>query len=177
MALNHGFAFAQGEFWTWTSADNVMHPDQLAREVEFLRANPEVVMVYADYITIDDRGEPLVDPDFRRSNRRSSDSPAIHLPRTTEQLNTVEDNFIGPCFLYRGWIGRFLGAYDPNFPGAEDYDYWMQINSLFRIAHLGTDETLYQYRVHENSLSGRAAELRIADRCKRLMVFEQERAA
>jgi glycosyltransferase involved in cell wall biosynthesis len=176
-ALSHGFSFASGEFWTWTSADNLMHPSQLTREVEFLRANPDVAMVYADYIAIDDRGEPLRDPEFRRPNRRPPDSPHIRLPRSTEQLNTVKDNFIGPCFLYRGWVGRFVGEYDPDRPGTEDYDYWMRMNRLFRIAHLGTDEALYQYRVHDNSLSGRAGELRIAEHCNRLMSFELERAA
>src|SRR5207249_8593916 len=129
------------------------------------------------YTAIDDCGEPLRDPEFRRPNRRPPDSPEIHLPRSTEWLNTEQDNFIGPCFLYRGWVGRFLGEYDPNSLGTEDYDYWMRINRLFRIAHLGTNETLYQYRVHANSLSGRAVELRIAERCNRLMAYEKERAA
>ena len=36
-ALSNGFEFARGEFWTWTSADNLMHPDQLRRQVEFLQ--------------------------------------------------------------------------------------------------------------------------------------------
>jgi O-antigen biosynthesis protein len=176
-ALSNGFEYARGEFWTWTSADNLMHPEQLARQVAFLRANPDTAMVYADYLAIDDRGAPLRDPSFRAPNRRTPDAPEIHLPRTTEILNTVNDNFIGPCFMYRGWVGRLLGEYDPEFLGVEDWDYWMRINDLFRIAHLGSDETLYQYRVHDNSISGRAVELRIAERALRLLEHERDRAA
>jgi glycosyltransferase involved in cell wall biosynthesis len=37
--------------------------------------------------------------------------------------------------------------------GVEDYDYWMRINNAFSIQHLGTDELLYSYRVHDNTLS------------------------
>ena len=62
-ALSNGFALARGEFWTWTSADNLMHPEQLARLVAFLRSRPETAMVYADYVAIDDRGGPLGRPD------------------------------------------------------------------------------------------------------------------
>jgi glycosyltransferase involved in cell wall biosynthesis len=173
-ALSNGFAFARGEFWTWTSADNLMHPEQLARLVAFLESHPGTAMVYADYVAIDDRGEPLADPSFRPQDRRPATSPEIHLPRDPRAINVIRDNFIGPCFLYRSIVGRLIGDYDPGL-GIEDYDYWMRVNHAFRIEHLGTDETLYRYRVHENSLSGRAVELKIVERASDLMRTERER--
>jgi glycosyltransferase involved in cell wall biosynthesis len=175
-ALSNGFEFATGEFWTWTSADNLMEPMQLARLVEFLRTHPDVALVYADYLAIDDRGQPLRDPNFRPHNRRAPDAPEIRVPRQTTALNTVQDNFIGACFLYRGWVGRLLGEYTPEL-GVEDYDYWMRLNNLFRLAHLGTDELLYRYRVHDNTLNARAGELRILERVQRLMEHERVRHA
>ena len=173
-ALSNGFSFARGEFWTWTSADNLMHPEQLARLVAFLGSHPEAAMVYADYVAIDDRGAPLADPSFRPQDRRTPDSPEIHLPRDPRAINVIRDNFIGPCFLYRSLVGRLIGDYDPGL-GTEDYDYWMRVNHAFRIEHLGTEETLYQYRVHDRSLSGRAVELGIAGRASALMRTERER--
>jgi glycosyltransferase involved in cell wall biosynthesis len=173
-ALSTGFDFARGEFWTWTSADNLMHPEQLTRLAAFLDAHPETAMVYADYVAIDDRGEPLADPSFRPHNRRQATSPEIHLSRDAREINVVRDNFIGPCFLYRSIVGRLIGDYDPGL-GIEDYDYWMRVNHVFRIEHLGTDETLYRYRVHDRSLSGRAAELKIAERAAALMRTERAR--
>jgi len=174
-ALSNAFEFARGEFHTWTSADNLMEPRLLERMVAFLREHPDVEMVYADYMAIDGRGEPLRDPAFRPQNKRRPDSPEIHLPRDPRPLNTVDDNFIGACFLYRGRAGRVLGEYAPEL-GCEDYDYWMRMNALFRIAHLGTDEVLYRYRVHDNTLSGRARELRISERVHALMDYERQRA-
>lgn len=173
-ALSNAFEFARGEFWTWTSADNLMEPEQLSTLVASLRGSPDAAMVYADYLAVDDRGEPLRDPGFRPQNRRTPDSPETHLPRTTERLNVAQDNFIGACFLYRGWVGRLLGEYEPDL-GVEDYDYWMRVNGLFRIKHLGTDQLLYRYRVHANSLNARAAELGIPERVQRLMIVERER--
>ena len=103
-ALSNGFEFARGEFWTWTSADNLMHPEQLARQVGFLREHPEISMVYADYRAIDDRGNPLDDPSFRPQDRRHPTSSEIHLPRDPRLINIEQDNFIGACFLYRAVV-------------------------------------------------------------------------
>lgn len=174
-ALSCGFTFARGEFWTWTSADNAMEPTQLERMVGRLRARPETAMVYADYRAIDPDGAPLQDPSFRPHNRCRRDPSRIRLPRTTRLLNVVPDNFIGPCFLYRSWVGRLLGDYGRAL-GIEDYDYWMRLNALFRIEHLHDPEPLYRYRCHGGSISARAAELRIRDHCQDLMQLEQRRA-
>ncbi|MBN2577928.1 MAG: glycosyltransferase [Pirellulales bacterium] len=173
-ALSNGFQFARGEYWTWTSADNLMHPEQLQRLVAYLEKHRDAAMVYADYLAIDKEGQPLKDPGFRPHNRRRPDDPEIHLPRDAGPLCSVLDNFIGPCFLYRGSAGRLLGEYDPLL-GIEDYDYWMRMNSVFRIDHLGRDDVLYQYRVHDDSLSSRAVELKIFERAQNLMVYQRQR--
>jgi glycosyltransferase involved in cell wall biosynthesis len=176
-ALSTGFEFATGEFYTWTSADNLMHPEQLERLVAFLRERPDTAMVYCDYELIDDHGEPLLGGEFRVMDRTDKRNLAVvRSKRTTDDLNRYQDNFIGPCFLYRGRIGRLLGDYSPEL-GLEDYDYWMRINRLFRVEHLGTDEVLYRYRVHDNTLSARARELQILERAKALMEYEKRRAA
>lgn len=175
-ALSNGFEFAQGEFWTWTSADNLMHPEQLARLVGFLRANREVGMVFADYTAIDPQGRPLTDPSFRPHNRRAPHDPEIHLPHDLRLFGENADNFIGPCFLYRSWAGRLVGEYDPIL-GIEDFDYWLRLSLVAPIAHLDSDEPLYRYRVHENSLSGRAEELQIPQHARKLIDYHRDRKA
>lgn len=176
-ALSTAFEFATGEFFTWTSADNVMLPNQLERLAGFLRTHTGVAMVYADYEVIDEHGRPLEGGEFRVMDRTDKRNlAAVRMKRATHDLNRYEDNFIGACFLYRGQVGRLLGDYNPEI-GLEDYDYWMRINRLFRIEHLGTDEVLYRYRVHDNTLSARARELRILERAKALMGYERQRAA
>ena len=174
-ALTNGFRFARGEYRYWTSADNVMEPVQLERLVEFLGQHTTTAMVYADYLVIGPEGEPLQGSDFRPQNRSSPDSARVTLPRNTKALNVLQDNFIGACFLYRGWIGRCLGSYSQML-GVEDYDYWMRLNAEFRIQHLGTDELLYRYRWHDNSLNARARELKLFQAGQELMQHERRRA-
>lgn len=176
-ALSTGFELAVGEFFTWTSADNLMHAEQLTRLVAFLRDRPQTSMVYCDYELIDEQGAPLIGGEFRVMDRTDKDNlSAVRVNRSTHDLNRYEDNFIGGCFMYRGQIGRLLGDYNPEL-GLEDYDYWMRINRMFQIEHLGSGELLYRYRVHENTLSAKARELKILERAKVLMVYERERAA
>ena len=136
-ALSNGFSFANGELLTWTSADNNMRPMMLARLSEFLNTHPEVDMVYADYMVIDDKGKCFTETWFRPHNKVSPESPYLYLPRSTAMLNVVQDNFIGACFMYRKSTLRIIGDYDPQL-GVEDYDYWMRINTLLNISHLGT---------------------------------------
>ncbi len=173
-ALSNGFDFARGSYLTWTSADNLMEPDQLERLAAFLDSHEEPAMVFADYLVIDGDGAPLQGSDFRPQNRKSPSSAEIHLPRNTDALNVLQDNFIGPCFLYRAVVRRCLGDYSPKL-GVEDYDYWMRVNSEFRISHLGSDELLYRYRWHDNSLNARARELKLFELGQALMQHERER--
>ena len=175
-ALSNGFSLARGEFWCWTSADNLMQPQMLERLVAKLRAEPDLGMVYADYYVIDENNRPLQDRRWRPLNRPDPSSGIIRLPRRSRDLNIVHDNFIGPCFLYRGWIGQILGDYAPQM-GIEDYDYWMRINAFFPIRHLGSDEPLYRYRVHANSLSAKEDEMQTAAKTRQLMAREKTRAA
>ncbi|MCD4821008.1 MAG: glycosyltransferase, partial [Methanococcoides sp.] len=174
-ALTNGFRYATGEFHTWTSADNIMLPKQLEEQVKFLQENPAVDMVYCNYEAIDDRGNPLVNSNFRVHNQKATGSNFIHLPRSTEKLNVVNDNFIGACFMYRCIVSKVIGEYDPNSFGCEDYDYWMRVNNLFTIKHLGKDDALYRYRVHDNTLSAKAEEFDIFNKVEKLIEYEAER--
>ena len=68
-ALSNGFALATGEFWTWTSDDNLMGRRQVEHMVAKLRAGPDTAMTYADYYVIDERGNPLANRAWRAHDR------------------------------------------------------------------------------------------------------------
>ncbi len=174
-ALTNGFCAATGEFYTWTSDDNVMMPNQLTELVHFLSNRPEVEFVYADEEIIDEEGRPAFNSDFCPGYQTPVGSNLICWPRDTGELNFVQNNYIGGCFLYRAWAGQIVGGYDPACFGFEDYEYWMRMNALFRISHLGARVPLYQYRLHGSSLSAREKQLRIIDRVREFMTVEEAR--
>jgi glycosyltransferase involved in cell wall biosynthesis len=174
-ALSNGFRQARGEFFTWTSADNLMDKRQLEAQVEFLIKHPDAQMVYSNYDIINDDGEPLLNSEYCPGYQKPFGSNHIHLPRDISELNVVRNNYIGPCFMYRHWVGRLIGDYDASMFTMEDYDYWMTINAFFQIEHLGKDDSLYFNRVHQDSLTGRKGELKIVEKTDRLMEFERVR--
>ncbi len=173
-ALNNGFRHARGEFYTWTSADNIMEPQQIEYLVDALRSSPTAGLAYSDYEAIDDRGEPLGDPDWRRHNRPDQ-SAAIRLPATVtiENFHTSGDNFLGASFLWRADVHSVVGSHDENTFGGEDYDFWLRMHVVTPFVHVS--DLLYKYRVHDNSLNAKAAELRLIDNVKRLLGDDRDR--
>jgi len=175
-ALSTGFRIAKGEFYTWTSADNILLPDVLAAQVAFLRRHPRVQMVYGNYRIIGADGKPLLNAEhFRDAYQQPPGSDAIHLPRDPSHLNNTLNNYIMCSFMYRGWMGRLLGDYLPGGETVEDYDYWMRINAFFNIRHIAQPDCRYLYRVHDRSLTGQAEELGIVPKAHKLMAVERWR--
>jgi glycosyltransferase involved in cell wall biosynthesis len=155
-ALNNGFHFATGDFLTWTSADNIMLPDQLAILVKALRDHPEAGLAYSDYWAIDDQGRPLEDWTWRPQNRDPEFDFLIRLPDSVSivNLHDTPDNFIGASFLYRREMADIVGRYSENMFRGEDYDYWLRMHLATRFHHIA--QPLYRYRVHDDTLTVRA---------------------
>ncbi len=80
-ALNAGFAEARGQFFTWISDDNRMHPGMLAELVGFLESHPDVEMVFADEELIDEHGAPALNSDFCQIYQSPANSYVLRRPR------------------------------------------------------------------------------------------------
>ena len=132
-SLNRGFAEARGRWFGWTSDDNVLRPNMLARLLDAAEARPDCDVVHSDYMVIDELGNVV---------ERRSVAPAEDL---------VLGNVVGCSFLYRAEVDRALGGYDENLFGLEDYDFWLRAARRFRFLPLHED--LYLYRRHDSSLT------------------------
>ena len=137
-SLNIGFKSAKGEYFTWTSDDNLFKPKALETMVNLLNDKQDVAFVSSQFDIIDENG------DFKGTS-----NPWYQATRNTEEL--LEYNNIGACFLYRASVAKEVGEYDPKTFLAEDYDYWLRIAQKGKIYY--TEENLYQYRMHSKSLS------------------------
>ncbi|SFN78992.1 Glycosyl transferase family 2 [Pseudobutyrivibrio sp. UC1225] len=131
--LNAGFREATGNYYTWTSDDNMYKPNAICKLVETLEKNPDAVMVYADYTNIDVDGNILGEGKLQ------------------EPEKIVVGNVCGACFLYTADVAKRVGEYDANLFLAEDYDYWMRIYRYGRVIHI--TDNLYLYRRHAGSLT------------------------
>lgn len=137
--LNVGFTYARGDYWTWTSDDNIYKKNAIERMVEELEENPDFSMVYADYFCIDGQGD------------------VIGEGKLGQPSGLINGNVCGACFMYTAEIAKEIGEYDPLLFLAEDYDYWIRIYRQGLIKHVR--ENLYYYRKHSESLTEQKSDL------------------
>ncbi len=171
-ALSVGFREAKGEFFTWTSADNVMLPDCLKILVDNLNRKPDTAMVYGNMRLIDRSGH------IKRGHfwfEKPWFSGNVCLPKTTDSLNTYANNTIGAAFMYRRKAAFILEDYSKFKTNLEDYDYWMRLNSMLKIEHIDEDKPIYLYRIHGDSLTAHDKELGITKNRYKLMVLDDFR--
>lgn len=171
-ALSAGFRTAKGEFYTWTSADNIMLSDCIKTLVENLERKPDTAMVYGNMRLIDKNGKI-------KRGRFWFEKPwftgNVCLPKNADALNTYANNTIGAAFMYRAKAAFVLEDYSKYKTTLEDYDYWMRMNSLFKIEHIDEDKPLYLYRMHNESLTAHDKELGITKNRYKLMVLDDFR--
>jgi glycosyltransferase involved in cell wall biosynthesis len=139
-SLNNGFRVARGAWFSWTSDDNILRPNQLERLMATAQAHPECAIIHSDFSLIDEDGVvgELVPVD-----------PADEL---------VYGNAIGCSFLYRRDVDKALNGYDEDLFGIEDYDFWLRAARQFQFYTLHED--LYLYRRHGGSLTaGRSKQI------------------
>jgi len=131
-AINKGFFHATGDIFAWLNSDDAYLPHTVAEAVEFLRAHPEVAMVYGDANFIDETGLvigrfPARQTDYRRLRRGY-----VHIPQQAT--------------FFRGTLWRQVGPLDPSFYFAMDYDLWVR---LARLAPLHYHPRLWaNFRLH-----------------------------
>ena len=171
-ALNKGFEEARGEFYTWTSADNIMLENCIETMTEELCVNKDIDMVYGNMYLIDSKGCKITGHGWFEFSVGSGN---VILPDSTLLLNTVANNTIGAAFMYRAGAECVLGGYSHRLYLLEDYDYFMKMNSLFKIRHISKKEPIYAYRMHKDSLTAHDEELGITASRPKLMKFDKIR--
>lgn len=133
-SLNAGFANAVGDYFTWTSDDNLFEDDAIETMVDALENNPKADLAYCNVTRIDSDGNPAKAKQF-----------------STAPLFLYVYNVIQACFMYRSDLHRELGGYDTSLFLVEDYDFWIRAFRSHRFVHI--NEVHYKYRMHAKSLS------------------------
>ena len=130
--LNIGHEYAKGDFLLWTSDDNRFKPFFLEKILQ-AKVKNHVDVAFCNYDIIFENGN------LKREHKAG---PISHL---------IFGNTVGAAFIYDKNVYQKLKGYDENLHTVEDYDFWIRAALNFNFFHL--DENLYQYRIHEESLS------------------------
>lgn len=133
-AINKGWSRCQGEIVTWLCSDDLYCPGAIRTQVDYLRANPDVDIVYGDALVIDVSGREL----------------RTYTARRFSQYELLRICFIPQVttFLRHHLIER-VGIVDPSLHYAMDYDYWLRASLRGKIAY--RPGVVAKYRLHETS--------------------------
>ena len=136
---NRGLTEAHGEFIAFLDADDLGVPERLARQLDWLRANPAVDVVGSSIEHIDSAGQSLGIFDLSQLEPRALRSRLLFQNRIAQSS----------VMLRRAALGthRFRKEFEP----AEDYDLWVRLAAKSNL--VVSREVLVRYRLHEQSVS------------------------
>ncbi|MBK9779787.1 MAG: glycosyltransferase [Anaerolineales bacterium] len=136
-AINKGFNRAKGDILAWLNSDDTYaNPNAIADAVNFLVANPEVAMVYADCDFINEQGQVIGKFASRQTDYAKLRTGYVHIPQQT--------------MFFRARYWKELGPLDPSFYFAMDYDLWVRIARHAPIQYL-PGKTWANFRIHTSS--------------------------
>jgi glycosyltransferase involved in cell wall biosynthesis len=138
IAMNRALQQAQGEFYVLQDADDLSHPDRIAKLVAAMQQHPECAAVFSGHELILE-GQRIA-PTFRAK----SASQCQH--DIERMLMPAHD----PTAMYRMAMVRGF-EYEPSLRLGEGLDYILRVGERYPMIVVG--ECLYSYRIHRTSLT------------------------
>jgi glycosyltransferase involved in cell wall biosynthesis len=136
-AVNRAAALCTGRYLGWVDSDDALAPTALEETAAVLEAEPDVGMVYTDYLTMNPAGQ-VVGPGSRTK-----------IPYSRDRL--LIDFMTFHFRLMRRRLFDAVGGVDETLDYAQDYDLCLKLSEVTEIRHLA--RPLYFYRVHRASMS------------------------
>lgn len=137
-AINNGIALSRGRYCLIVNCDDpLVSPELFITSKALLDDNPEIAVVYPDWLLIDETG------------------------RNLEKIKVKEFSFIefvgrfnclvGPGGVFRSSQAKEIGGWDSNFRFVPDYDFWLKLVKFGEFRRI--PQFLATWRTHENSIS------------------------
>ncbi|MBR6422529.1 glycosyltransferase [bacterium] len=129
---------SQGKYITWLDSDDIALKTRFEEEIKFLENHPEIGLVGANTIIIDENSEKI----------------GIWLFETEPQKLKIELFFHSPFLSSSVMIRKSClpqNFYDPRFPVAEDFDLYSKISEHSDAANI--PKFLVKYRINSKGLS------------------------
>jgi glycosyltransferase involved in cell wall biosynthesis len=134
-------------------ADDISHPERLARQAAFLEAHPDVALVGAWARFFDENTHEVV----------------YHFRPPCESRDIREALFLNSCIMHPTWMMRTqalrdCGLYSTGYPAAEDYELLRRLSKTFDLANL--PEFLLEYSVSLSGISMKNRRRQLFDRLR-----------
>lgn len=140
-ALCIAFEQARGEYIAILDADDISHPERLAKQVKYLNENPHVGLVGSWAKRIDNNGNVIAD--F---------NPPIEKTKLYNSLGWT-DPFVHSSVMYRKYLAQQVGGYPKTYVYSQDYAFILNFVKISQVAIM--DEYLCRLRIVNSSMTWR----------------------
>jgi glycosyltransferase involved in cell wall biosynthesis len=155
-AKNFGLArllAAPYRFIAMMDADDISHPERLARQTAFLRSHPEIALVGAWARFFDENTHEIV----------------YYFRPPCDPAEIRQALFLNSCIMHPTWMMRTdalraCGLYSPSYPAAEDYELLRRLSQRFDLANL--PEFLLDYSLSMSGISMKNRRRQLFDRLR-----------
>ena len=135
--VNRGFSLANGEIVAVVNSDDPLLPHAISRAVEVLERNPDILVAYPDWVSIDARS-------IAQRCIRVPDYDYMHMVRRFQCI-------VGPgAFIRREAIEK-TGGRDESYRFVSDLEFWLRLGLIGPFMRI--PEPLATFRVHSESTS------------------------
>lgn len=156
---NTGIRQSSGDFLCFMDADDLMLPDRITRQVEFMNRHPSVGLVFCDYKNFTEEGPfpnshfetcPILWPQLRGQKEFILENSRAVL---------AQENFgIAGSFMIRRTILKHESGFDPTLKSCEDFHFYFR---LARHTPVGVINMVgMMRRVHGDNMSGNVFKMR-----------------
>lgn len=134
--LNEGLGLARGGLIARMDADDIALPGRFAAQVERLDADPALVALGGQILAIDAAGRALAPLKL----------PCGHEGIDGHHMTRLDSVIFHPTAMVRTDAVIGVGGYDLTMDAAEDFDLWLRLAEIGRLANL--DRCVLHYRQH-----------------------------
>ena len=137
---NRGLSFATGTYVAPLDSDDIwLDENKLAKQVEFLDANPDYALIGGGIMYIDKDSKPI-----RKTLYPIYDSVIRNI---ILQYNPFPHSTV----MFRRSVALEVGSYGEEYKTCEDYDLWMKIGMKYKFTNM--PKVLAGYRVHGGNIT------------------------
>jgi glycosyltransferase involved in cell wall biosynthesis len=128
-ARNTGILMARGDLLCFFDADDIMVPDRIASQVEFMNRYPELGLTFVDYRNFHSLSQPSPGTHFQTCPflQHELQGNVDCVLRDARQLLLVENFGITGTMMLRKRMLKHEAGFEPSLRGAEDFHFYYRL--------------------------------------------------
>lgn len=155
---NTGIKHSSGKYLCFIDADDIMVPDRIACQVDFMERHPLVGLVFCDYLNFNRDGHYAISHFQTCPHLRSQLKEREELVFEKACADLMKENFgIAGSFMFRKTLLALEAGFEPTLKSCEDFHFYFRLS---RHAPVGIiNKVGLMRRLHENNMSGHSTRM------------------